>query len=143
MWQRSQTLYIAIATALLAAMFFCTKASYVNELGEPVSFSYVSYWPYLVLLILVTGLNLLALFTFKIRVFQLRTTLLSAILTVALQGWIVVDFFASQADGFVFGISAVFPIVACVFDILAIRGIWADELIVRNASRLRAAKRKR
>ena len=142
MWQRSQTLYLAIATALIAAMFFCTCKSCIYD-GEPFSCTYVSYWPYLVLLILVTGLNVLALATYRIRVFQLRTTLLSAILTVALQGWIAVDFFASQADGFVFGISAVFPIVACVFDILAIRGIWADELIVRNSSRLRAAKKKR
>ena len=143
MWQRSQTLYLAIATALLAAMFFCTKASRLDEFGIPVDYSFISYWPYLVLLILVTALNLLALCTFRIRVFQLRTTLLSAILTLALQGWLAVDFFASQADGFVFGIPAVFPIVAVIFDILAIRGIWADELIVRNSARLRSARRKR
>jgi peptidoglycan/LPS O-acetylase OafA/YrhL len=132
MWQRVQTLYLAIATALIVAMFFCDKAGDV---------SFVSYWPYLVLLILITLLDLLALTTYKIRVFQVRTTVLAALLTLALQAWLVVDFIVTGNDP-VFHVPAVFPLVAVILDIMAARGIWADELMVRSASRLRSSKRK-
>lgn len=132
MWQRVQTLYLAISTALVAAMFFCDKAGDIP---------YTAYWPYLVLLILVTLLNILALTTWKFRIFQVRTTVLAALLTLALQGWLVVDFIATSNNP-VFHVSAVFPIVAVIFDILAARNIWADELMVRSASRLRSSRRK-
>ena len=132
MWQRVQTLYLAISTALIAAMFFCSKAG---------DMPYTAYWPYLVLLILVTLLNVLALTTWKFRIFQVRTTVLAALLTLALQGWLVVDFIATGNDP-VFHVTAVFPVVAVIFDILAARGIWADELMVRSASRLRSSRRK-
>ena len=132
MWQRVQTLYLAIATALIVAMFFCDKAGDV---------SFVSYWPYLVLLILITLLDLLALTTYKTRVFQVRTTVLAALLTLALQAWLVVDFIVTGNDP-VFHVPAVFPLVAVILDIMAARGIWADELMVRSASRLRSSKRK-
>lgn len=131
MWQRVQTLYLAISTALVASLFFCDKA------GET---PYTAYLPYLVLLIIITLLNILALTTWSHRIFQFRTANLSAIITVALQVWLVVDFVVTGNDP-LFHVTAVFPAVAVVFDILAARGIWADELMVRSASRLRAAKR--
>ena len=131
MWQRIQTLYLALATALVGAMFFCDKA-------EGVSFA--DYWPYLALLIVITLLNILALTTWKFRVFQVRTTVLSALITLGLQAWLAVDFFVTGNDP-VFHVPAVFPAVAVILDILAARGIWADELMVRSSRRLRSAKR--
>ena len=83
MWQRVQTLYLAISTALIAAMFFCNKAGDI---------SFVSYWPYLVLLVVITLLNILALTTYRFRVFQVRTAVLAALVTLGLQAWLVVDF---------------------------------------------------
>ena len=47
MWQRVQTLYLFLATALIAALFFCHKAGDVF---------YTDYWPYLVLLLVVAFL---------------------------------------------------------------------------------------
>lgn len=132
MWQRVQTLYLALATALIASLFFCDKAEGV---------SFVSYWPYLVLIILITLLDILALTTWKFRVFQVRTTVLAALLTVALQAWLVVDFIVT-GNVPLFHVPAIFPLVAIILDILAARGIWADELMVRSASRLRSSKRK-
>ena len=132
MWQRAQTLYLAIATALIAAMFFCDKADGV---------SFTSYWPYTVMLVVITLLNVLALTTYKIRVFQVRTTVLAALLTLALQAWLVVDFIVTGNDP-LFHVPALFPIVAVILDIMAARGIWADELMVRSSSRLRSSKRK-
>lgn len=112
-------------------MFFCDKA------GE---IAYTAYWPYVVLLAVVSLLNILALTCWKFRIFQLRTAVLASLLTVALQAWLVVDFVVTGNDP-IFHISAVFPVVAVIFDILAARSIWADELLVRSSSRLRASRR--
>ena len=131
MWQRVQTLYLALATALVFSMFFCDKAEGI---------SFVSYWPYLIMLILITLLNILALTTYKLRVFQVRTTILAALLTLGLQAWLVVDFIITGNDP-LFHVPALFPIVAVILDVMAARGIWADELMVRSASRLRSSKR--
>ena len=128
MWQRIQTLYLFISTVLIALLFFCDKA-------EGVSFT--EYFPYLVLIIVITLLNILALTTYRFRVLQMRTAMLSAIVTAALQIWLVVDFFTfGKTDDF--HLTAVFVIL----DSLAARSIVADELMVRSASRLRAAKRR-
>ena len=133
MWQRIQTLYLFLATGLVVSLFFCMKAGDVP---------YTDYWPYLVLLIVTGFLQVMALTTFKHRVFQMRTSVLSAIILIGLQGWLVYDFISTHNDP-VFHVSAVFPIVAVILDFLAARSILADELLVRSADRLRAAKRKK
>lgn len=132
MWQRIQTLYLAVATGLVASMFFCDKAEDIR---------YLAYYPYAIFLVVITLLDLLALTTFRFRVFQFRTAGLAAIVTLAFQLWIGLDFFLTHND-VLFKLSAVFPLVAVILDILAARSIWADELIVRSASRLRSAKKK-
>ena len=132
MWQRIQTLYLFISTVLIALLFFCDKA-------EGVSFT--GYFPYLVFIIVITLLNILALTTYRFRVFQMRTAVLSALVTIALQVWLTVDFFTfGKTDNF--HITAVFPIAAVILDFLAARSIFADELMVQSASRLRSAKRR-
>lgn len=133
MWQRIQTLYLFLATGLVVSLFFCMKAGDVP---------YTDYWPYLVLLIVTGFLQVMALTTYKHRVFQMRTAVLSAIILLGLQGWLVYDFISTHNDP-VFHVSAVFPIVAVILDFLAARSILADELLVRSADRLRAAKRKK
>ena len=132
MWQRIQTLYLALATALIVALFFCDKA-------EGVAFT--NYLPYTILLVISGLLHLLALTTWKFRVFQVRTAVLAALITLGLQIWLVVDFVVTGNDP-LFHVPALFPIVAVILDVMAARGIWADELMVRSASRLRSSKRK-
>ena len=131
MWQRVQTLYLFLATALIAALFFCHKAGDVF---------YTDYWPYMVLLLVVAVLNVMALTTYKHRIFQMRTATLSAIILLGIQVWLVVDCIKTHNTP-VFSLTAVFPVVAMILNLLAARGILADELLVRNSSRLRAAKR--
>ena len=133
MWQRIQTLYLLLATGLVVSLFFCTKAGDIP---------FTEYWPYLVLLIVTGFLQVMALTTYKHRVFQMRTAVLSAIILVGLQGWLVYDFISTHNDP-VFHVTAVFPVVAVILDFLAARSILADELLVRSADRLRAAKRKK
>ena len=133
MWQRIQTLYLILATGLVAALFFCTKAGDIT---------YTEYWPYAVLLIITAFLQVMATTTWKHRIFQMRTASLSAIILIGLQVWLVVDFISTHNTP-VFHITAVFPVVAAILDFLAARSILADEMLVRSADRLRAAKRKK
>ena len=142
MWQRIQTLYLAIATGLIVSMFFTLKAVVpAADGGLAESYRYVSYWPYLVLLIVITVLDVLALTGWKFRIFQMRTAILAALITLALQAWLAVDYFTA-AEGVVFRFTAVFPLVAVILDLLAARKIYADQLLVESVSRLRSSRRR-
>lgn len=132
MWQRVQTLYFAISTALIAIMFFCNKAGDIP---------FTRYIPYLILMVIILLLDFLALTVFKHRVFQFRTAILSTIITLALQAWLVLDFIVTKNNP-MFHITALFPVVSSILNVMGARNVWADELMVRSASRLRAAKRK-
>ena len=143
MWQRVQTLYLAIATALVVALFFCDKAIIPGPDGSPAqSFAFTAYLPYLILLIVAAALHLLALTTFKHRIFQMRTAILAALITFALQAWLVVDFILTR-DTVVFRLPALFPIVAVILDAMAARAILADQLLVESAYHLRKSRRDR
>ena len=131
MWQRIQTLYLLISTALIASMLFCDKAVEVR---------FTTYLPYTILIVVILLLNILALTVYRHRIFQMRTAMLAAIISLALQCWLAVDFFTADKN-LVFRVAAVFPIAVTILNMLAARGIYSDELIVRSASRLRAAKR--
>ena len=143
MWQRIQTLYLALATALIIAMFFLPKAVVPGADGTASeTFRFVTYIPYLILLAVIALLDLLALTGWKHRVFQMRTAILAALVTLALQIWLVVDYL-SNSGAMVFRIAAVFPVVAVILDLMAARRIHADQLLVESFSRLRSDKRRR
>lgn len=141
MWQRLQTLYLCLATGLVVALFFSVKAFTLGPGGvHAVELTYVKYTPYLILLILVTILQLLAVFTFNARVFQMRTAVLSAILMIALQAWIGVDYFTADKE-WIFKFTAVFPLVAAILNFIAARLILRDQLLVESISHLRSRKK--
>ncbi len=126
MWQRIQTLYLAIAFILSVLMLFM-------GLTDSTAFT--------VLIVVIAFLQLIAVTTYKIRIFQMRTCVLAALICIAFQAWIAIDFFRAE-DRLAFDISAVFPIVIAILDALSARKILFDEVIVRGASRLRSNKRK-
>lgn len=141
MWQRLQTLYLCIATGLIVALFFSVKAFTLGPGGvHSVELTYIKYTPYLILLILITILQLLAVFTFNTRVFQMRTAVLSAILMIALQTWIGVDYFTADKE-WIFKFTAVFPLVAAILNFIAARYILRDQLLVESVSHLRSRKK--
>ena len=143
MWQRIQTLYLALATGLMAAMLFSLKAVVPGADGEFIQeIKYTAYVPYLILLIVIVLLDFLALTAFRFRVFQMRTAVLAAIITLALQAWIAVDYFTAD-DSLVFRLTAVFPIVAIICDLLAARGIASDIMVVESFNHLRTKKKNR
>ncbi len=142
MWQRIQTLYLAVATALLISMFFCKFATILGPDGVEISIKYIEKVPYLVLLAVALAGNVFSLFAFKIRIPQMRVATVAALILLAFQIWIVVDVVRGWNE-MVFSVTALFPLVAMVLDILAARNIMLDEAMVQSASRLRASKRRR
>ena len=141
MWQRHQTFYLCFATGLIVALFFSVKAFTLGPGGvHSVELTYIKYTPYLILLILIAILQLLAVFTFNARVFQMRTAVLSAILMIALQAWIGVDYFTADKE-WIFKFTAVFPLVAAILNFIAARYILRDQLLVESVSHLRSRKK--
>ena len=141
MWQRIQTLYLALATGLVVALFFCVKSFSLGPGGAHVGeLKYIQFFPYLTLLIIITILQVIALGTYKVRVLQMRTATLAGILLIALQGWIAVDYFVAD-EGVIFRWTAIFPIVAAILDFMAARCIFRDQLLVESISRLRSRKK--
>ena len=138
-----QTLYLALATGLIAAMLFSLKAVVPGADGSFVQeIKYTAYVPYLILLIVIVILDFLALTAFRFRVFQLRTAVLAAIITLALQAWIAVDYFTAD-DALVFRFTAVFPLIAFIFNLLAARGIASDIMVAESVNHLRTKKKNR
>ena len=123
MWQRVQTLYLAVALALLVVMFW-----------------HVTYLWWLILLGTACFMQVVALLAYKFRLFQMRTTIIAALMLLGLQVWMAVVFFTGDKSSF--NMTAVFPVVAAILDAMAARGIFSDELIVRSSSRLRSSKKK-
>ncbi|MBQ9184364.1 MAG: DUF4293 family protein [Bacteroidales bacterium] len=143
MWQRVQTLYLAISTILIAVMLFSNEAVLLGadgEVADAIRFSQKIV--YLIMLIIILLLNILALTTFRFRVFQMRTAVLAAIVTLALQAWIVVDYFNYSSE-LVFRLPCVFPAACIILNVLAARGILADQLLVESSSSLRKSRRER
>lgn len=149
MWQRIQTLYLAISTILMAVMLFSVKATVPGADGTTIeTFKYLSYIPYAILIIVILLLNVLALTTYKFRVFQYRTAVLSGLVTLGFQIWLAVEFFVnlhagSDGSRLIYKINVVFPLVCVILDALAARGILADQLLVESTYRLRTDKKNR
>ena len=140
MWQRIQTLYLAVALGLVAILFFSVKSFMVGTGGSHIDeVKYVSFIPYLILLIVVCLLQLIALMTFKVRVLQMRTAVLAALVLLGLQGWLAFDYLTA-ADGVLFRWTAVLPLVAAILDFISARLILRDQLIVESSTRLRSRK---
>ena len=142
MWQRVQTLYLFLAALLLGVLFFSDAAQVIGPAGDVQPVRYTEKLPYLVLLCVSAAGVLTALFAFRHRMLQLRLAAVATVVMLGLQGWLAWDYFTADS-AIVFRYNAVFPLLSAILTVLAIRGIYADELMVRSASRLRRSKHKR
>lgn len=142
MWQRIQTLYLAIATILIGSLLFSSVARIVLPDGGVEKIMYHEKVEYLLFLILLVVIHLTCLFLFKARLTQMRLCVIAALVLLAFQIWLGVDYFRHMKE-MVFSITAVFPAICMVLDILASRNILLDEAMVQSASRIRASRRAR
>lgn len=142
MWQRLQTLYLAISTIIVASFFFTDMAVILTPEGTELSIKYSEKIIYLIFnIMLISGMGT-ALFSFKVRLLQLRVTVLMSILLLGFQAWLGYDFFMNK-DNMVFSFTIVLPIVAIILNLLAVRAIALDEAMVQSSARLRGGRRRR
>ena len=141
MWQRQQTLYLLISAIMVAVLCF----SFAYRVASPDGMLEVSYWqlqkPYFgILLGILAGLVLLALVTFKSLILQMRLSSLGGIVALGMQAWLAWMYFTFE--GPVFSLTAILPLGICVFNFLAARGCFQDQLMVESAMRIRERRKR-
>ena len=138
MWQRIQTLYLAVSTALLFILFFSDACTVV----KPEGMQYVTYLqlqkPYFGILFAMTAL---ALVVFKVRILQMRLATLAWLVALGMTGWLAYFYFTAP-ENVTFKWTVIFPLVAAICDFLAARGCFQDQLMVESAYRIRESRKR-
>ena len=135
MWQRIQTLYIAIATGLAAAMFFCNFATILGPEGDELTIRYYEKSSYLVLMIMILTAQICSLFSFKSWFLQARVCTLTALMLIGFQIWLGIDFLRFRHD-MIFSVTMVFPFAAAILYALAARSALVDAMTIQAAGKL-------
>lgn len=140
MWQRIQTLYLGIATALIIAMFFCRFATITGPDGSEEIIRYYEKTPFLVLLIMLTTAHVAATASFKTFFLQARVSVIAGLLAAGFQVWLAVDFI--RYNGLMtFSVSALFPLAAAFLDFAAARKSMVDEMTVQAIKAKRKSRK--
>ena len=142
MWQRVQSLYLGIATLLIASLFWCDAANVVAEDGTVEHIAYTDKIVYAVWICVLTVMQAASLLGFKWRMKQMRLSVVTAIMCFGFQVWLAVDYFQNRS-ALVMSWTALFPLAAFVMDMLAAKNIFSDELMVRSSNRLRSARHRK
>lgn len=142
MWQRIQTLYLGISTALAFSMFFCTFATIVGPEGTEVTIAYREKMPYLVLLIMLITSHIAAVSSFKAFFLQARVSIIAGLLALGFQIWIGIDILRNLND-MSFSVTALFPLAAGILDFMAAKRSLVDEMTVQAVKSTRRIRRKR
>lgn len=140
MWQRIQTLYLGISTALIFSMFFCTFATIVGPNGDEVLITYSEKMPYLVLLIMLTTAHIASVASFKTFFLQARVSIIAALLSIGLQIWIGIDIIRNL-DVMSFSFTALFPLAAAILDFMAAQRSMVDEMTVQTVHKIRKRRK--
>ena len=142
MWQRIQTLYLAIETGLVAALFFSNISAIIGPGGEEIGIRYYEKSSFLVLMIMMLTAHVCSIFSYKSWALQARVCMLAALLALGFQIWLGIDFIRFRHD-MVFNITGVFPIVCVILDVLAARAAMIDQLTLTAIGSTRKSRKKR
>lgn len=147
MIQRIQTVYLLIVTALLIAAM-CLPMGYFVEtagdhpfkaLGVDVNGAFQSTWGLFGILMVSTIVAFATIFLYKNRMLQIRMSIFNSLLLVGYYIAFVAFYFAFNNDvnQFRLGWALCLPAVSIILNVLAIRAIGRDEVMVKAADRLR------
>lgn len=142
MWQRIQTLYLGIATALIFSMFFCIFATIIGPDGAEITIAYREKMPYLVLLIMLITAHIAATASYRTFFLQARVSIIAGLLAFGLQTWIGIDILRNM-DDMSFSFTALFPLAAGALDFMAAKRSLVDEMTVTAVQSARKARKKR
>ena len=141
MWRRIQTLYIGIAIAFTAALFFCPMATIIGPGGTELDIRYYEKTPYLIMLIMLLSAGICAIFSYKSRLLQARVCILFALMLLGFQIWLGIDFLRYRNE-MVFSITLLFPLVSAALNIISARGNLVDEMTLQAVKSAKRARKR-
>ncbi len=154
MIQRIQTIYYGLATIMMTCGIFLPLIRFIGEngqlyqlrtwgiiaIGKETPMVVLNTIPLLILFLVVFFLLLVAVFSFRKRLIQMRLSIFSIVLMV---GSLALFYFYRRqgmiqlnADAY-FTPYAVLPIVSSILTYLAFRGVKKDEELIRSYDRIR------
>ena len=133
MIQRIQTIYLLLIACLMSVVVFVPVVETLSEIGE---------WCLLGVSAIAAVLSCVTVFFYKNRKKQIRfcrliTGLLVVFYLVLFLSNLSFPLNLSFLQDYGFRYTAGFPLIALLFNFLAIKGIKKDEKLVRSADRLR------
>lgn len=137
MFFRIQSLFLSIAAGLSISMFFTNMIKFVDGL----TISFWEYTPTRIFLLVTSVLGVIALSSFKKRLYQIRICNLATLILLGFQIYLAVLFFRREPE-MIFTINAVFPLVSAILTFIGMRYVARDEAMVMAASRLRRSRRR-
>ena len=149
MIQRIQSVYLLVVTILMVICMcspigsIITNANEISELGNlcitfPDGTKDYSTWALFVILLVVAALSFVTIFLFKKRMLQIRLTIFSSVVLIGYYIALVAYLFMLAEDTtFSASWTICLPFAALILNWLAIRGIGADEALVKAYDRLR------
>lgn len=147
MIQRIQTVYLLIVVGLLITAMCLPLGFFTDTMGEHpfkalgIEMAGVSQatWGLFAILVLSTLVALATIFLFKNRILQIRLSIFNSLLLVGFYAAFIAFYFALKSDAALFriGWTLCLPAVSIILNVLAIRAIGRDEVLVKAADRLR------
>ena len=150
MIQRIQTLFLLIAAALIAAMFFMPLAEFIID-GQVYIFTYRAIhisgveplfksYSLAFLLTIILVLLWITIFLYKNRRLQMRLCIYNMLLNLGFYG--LFYFYYHQVVStnqltYSFAVASVFPLITIIFLWLAFRAIRKDDILVKSVDRIR------
>ena len=123
-------------------MFFFSFATILGPEGTELKIMYYEKLPYLFMLIMLLAGGVCSVFTYRNGFLQARVCILTALMLIGFQIWLGIDFLRFRHD-MVFSISAIFPIVAAILNVLAARGALVEGMTLQTAEKVLKNRKKR
>jgi Domain of unknown function (DUF4293) len=141
MIQRIQTLWLSLAAIVsLLTLKFSFYAGNVADTSVPAGKKWmeltgVNNFLILVLTVAITVISLIVIFLYKNRMLQLRLTILTIVISL-LNLYLYFNETKKFAEGNIL-LTSVLSFIIPIFLVLAARGIYRDEKLIKSADRLR------
>jgi peptidoglycan/LPS O-acetylase OafA/YrhL len=138
MLQRIQSVFLAVALALLGLLFVLPFAAAIDAQGNELAASSLDF-PLVIIQVATFVVALISIFLYRQRRRQIRLCIANGVALLCYQAFALLYAFllAKQAGGVQLNIAIVLPAAAAVFTFLAMRSISRDEALVRSLDRLR------
>ena len=147
MIQRIQTVYLLIVTGLLITAMCMPIGYFIDTMGEhpfkalglEINDTFKSTWGLFGILMLSAIVAVATIFLYKNRMLQIRMTIFNSLLLVGYYIAALAFYLALKNDANMFrvGWALCLPLISIILNILAVRAIGRDEVMVKAADRLR------